>query len=383
MTEKVRLGLVGMGNMGRLHADYMIKGEVKGIELAALCDTDESRLSDYPNQKHFTDSAAMIRSGEIDAVLIATPHYLHTSVGIDALQNGLHVMVEKPLSVHKADCERLIAAHTNPQQVFAAMFQQRTFHRYRRLREMVHGGELGEITRINWIITDWFRSNAYYASASWRGTWKGEGGGVLINQCPHNLDILQWVFGMPSTVRAFCRFGAKHNIEVEDEVTAYLEWPNGATGVLVMSTGEVPGTNRLEVCGDKGRLVIENSKILWSRNEVATSEFNKADRTGFSSPAVTHTELPYGTDSGLHAEVMQNFVDAILEGAELIAPAEEGIKSVELANAMIYSTLTDKTVELPLDSSAFERALKRLIRNSRFEKSSDEVILDAKTSIKK
>ncbi len=350
--------------MGEMHAAYLRKGDVKRVELTAVCDSDQSRLANYSDIKTFADTADMVRSGEIDALLIATPHYSHTTLGIDALEQGLHVLVEKPISVHKADCERLIAAHTNPKQVFAAMFNMRTGPAFQKIKMLVDEGHLGEIVRTNWTATHWFRPEAYYASGGWRATWKGEGGGVLLNQCPHQLDLFIWLFGMPSRVHGFCGFGARHNIEVEDQVTAYLEYPNGATGVFIAGTGEAPGTNRLEVAADAGKVVYENDRLTFTRNEVPTSTFTKTSKKMFSRPDFWNVEIPVGGVGGQHAEITQNFVDAILDGVPLTAPAEEGIKSVELANAIIYSELKGKPVDLPLDGAEYEAELQRLIDES-------------------
>src|ERR1041385_9076487 len=236
----VRLGIIGIGSMGGAHAEWIVAGKVSRCELTAVCDPGEACRQRFPNIRAFARSEELIRSGLVDAVLIATPHYSHTSIGIDALQQGRHVLVEKPISAHKADCERLIAAHTNSHSVFAAMFNQRTDPFYQKLRQMVRGGELGEVRRINWIITNWFRTEAYYASGGWRATWGGEGGGVLLNQCPHNLDLFQWIFGMPAKVRGYCQMGRYHDIEVEDDITAYFEYPNGTSAVFISSTGEAP-----------------------------------------------------------------------------------------------------------------------------------------------
>jgi predicted dehydrogenase len=329
---------------------------------------DPGKLALFPQIKGFESSAEMIRSGEIDAILIATPHYYHTTIGIDALEQGLHVLVEKPISVHKADCERLIARHKNPEQVFAAMFNQRTDRFYQKIRHLVHGGELGEIRRINWIITNWFRTEAYYASGGWRATWAGEGGGVLLNQCPHNLDLFQWIFGMPTRVRAWCQLGRYHDIEVEDDVTAYLQYPDGKTAVFITSTGEAPGTNRLEVTAERGKLVYENDRIAFTRNEIPTTEFSRATKSGFASPERWDVQIGAAGHGGQHNEVLQNFVDAILDGKPLIAPAEEGIHSVELANAMLFSSWEDRTVEVPLDGAAYEARLQQRIAGSKFVK---------------
>jgi len=281
------------------------------------------------------------------------------------LQAGRHVLVEKPIAVHKADAERFLAAYTNEKLVFAAMFNQRTDPFYLKIRELVRNGELGEVRRVNWTITNWFRTEAYYASSEWRATWAGEGGGVLLNQSPHNIDLLQWIFGMPARVRAFCGLGRYHNIEVEDDVTAYFEYPNGATAVFITSTGEAPGTNRLEIAAERGRLVYENDALTFLRNEVPTTEFSRTSAKPFDAPACTEIKFPLQGHGGQHVAVLQNFVDAILDGTPLIAPAPEGLHSVELANAMLYSSLTKQTVELPLDAAAYEQTLKGLIANSR------------------
>jgi predicted dehydrogenase len=367
--KSLRLGIIGVGGMGSSHAGYLQRGEVSRCSLTAVCDIDPERLVPFKNLKTFADSRKLVRSGEVDAVLIATPHYFHTTIGIDALDNRLHVLTEKPISVHKADCERLIAAHKrNPKQVFGAMFQLRTVPVYKRIRKLIADGELGEIQRASWIVTAWYRTEAYYASGGWRATWKGEGGGVLLNQCPHNLDLFQWMVGMPCRIRGFCHFGKYHNIEVEDEVTAYFEYPNGATGVFVASTGEAPGTDRLEIAGDRGKLVYEDGKLSFVRNEVSAAKFRKTAKGLFDKPEAWRVEIPIREALHGHAVITQNFVDAALDGTDLIAPGEEGIHSVELATAMIYSSLIDKTVDLPLNGKAYERKLKQLIAKSTFRK---------------
>ncbi|MEI7733544.1 MAG: Gfo/Idh/MocA family oxidoreductase [Verrucomicrobiota bacterium] len=366
--NKVRFGIIGMGNMGKFHADYLMKGRITRGELAAVSDSFTPNLEPFKDKvTTFDSSEKLIRSGKVDAVIIATPHYLHTSIGIDALQNNLHVLVEKPISVHKADCERLLAAHTNQKLVFAAMFQMRTDPRYKRIKRLIADGELGEILRTNWIVTDWYRTETYYASGGWRATWKGEGGGVLLNQCPHNLDMFTWLAGRPAKVRGFCQLGRFHNIEVEDNVTAFLEYPNGGTGVFITSTGEAPGTNRLEIIGERGKLLLEHGKITFTRNEVSMLQFSKIAKAGFAKPDVWNVEIPV-EGGAQHHEISQNFVDAILDGTQLIAPASEGIWSIELANAILYSSLTNQTIDLPLNSADYEQKLQQLIAESKFEK---------------
>lgn len=369
--DHVRMGVVGVGGMGSYHARYILEGKISRCKLRAVCDIDPAKLSAFKDIPGYTSPADLFASGKIDAVLIATPHYGHTTVGIAALKAGLHVLVEKPISVHKADCERLIAAYRKrprKTQLFSAMFNQRTCPHYARVRQLIQEGELGEIRRTNWIITNWFRTQAYYNSGGWRATWQGEGGGVLLNQCPHNLDLFQWICGMPSSVRAFCGFGKYHAIEVEDEVTAYLEYPNGATGVFITTTGETPGTNRLEITGDRGKIVIENDTVKFTRNEISGNVFLKTSKETFASPAVWNIDIPMGGPAPHHQGITQNFVNAILDRTPLLAPAIEGIHSVELGNAMILSSLTGKKIDLPMSGAVYERTLKKLIATSQFKK---------------
>jgi predicted dehydrogenase len=296
---------------------------------------------------------------------VATPHYDHTTIGAASLKAGLHTLVEKPISVHKADAERLIAAHTDKKVVFSAMFNQRTDPHYTKVRDLIRNGDLGRILRVNWIITTWFRPENYYASGGWRATWAGEGGGVLLNQCPHNLDLYQWLFGMPDRVRGFCQFGRFHNIEVEDDVTAFFQYDDGTTGVFITSTGEAPGTNRLEIAADRGRVVIDDSGINFTRNVMPASEFSRTSSSMFGKPETWDVNIPISGKGGQHNGIMQNFIDAILDGKELIAPAVEGIRSVELGNAILLSAFTGKMVELPLNGRSYERRLKQLIANSK------------------
>ena len=361
--NSVRLGIIGLGNMGAAHVRSLQGGSVPGLTVAAVCDNDPARLTFGPAIPAFTDSHALINSGEVDAVLIATPHYSHTDLGIAALASGLHVLVEKPISVHKADCERLITAHAGrKQQVFAAMFNQRTDPFYQKIRSLIQHGEL---RRVNWIITGWFRTQACYVSGGWRATWAGEGGGVLLNQCPHNLDLLQWMFGMPMSVRAFCRLGRYHDIEVEDDVTAYLEFPNGASGVFITSTGEFPGSNRLEITGERGKLVHENDRLTFTRNEEEMTKFSHATKLSFTAPPVWEVNIPVPGKGEQHVGILKNFADAILHQSPLIAPAAEGIRSVELANAMLLSSFTGETIHLPMDAEGYATHLKKLVAGSR------------------
>lgn len=373
--SEVRIGIIGLGNMGGHYAAKLSQGEIKRCRLTAVCDRNPAKLEAAAagEAERFAEAGELFASGLIDAVIIATPHYDHTTLGIRALELGLHTLVDKPISVHKADCERLIAVHKDPAVVFAAMFNQRTDPHYIKLKALIDSGELGQINRINWIITNWFRTQQYYASGGWRATWGGEGGGVLLNQCPHQLDLWQWLFGMPDKVRAFCQNGRFHRIEVEDDVTAYLEYASGATGVFITTTGEAPGTNRLEIAAERGRVVVEGDSFSWLRNETATSEWSETCQGGFDKPPTWDISIPIAGGNGpQHMGIIQNFIAAILDKTPLIAPAEEGIHSVELANAMIHSADLGETVSFPLDGAAYETALKKKIANSTFVKQVDE-----------
>lgn len=367
--ENVRLGIVGLGNMGKAHLHNIRAGKVPGLRVTALCESVGTLPELLEGEHPFTDVSQMIRSGHIDAILICTPHFSHTTIGIEALQHGLHVLVEKPISVHKADCERLIAAHTDKSKIFAAMFNMRTNATFKKVKDLIDSGELGQVRRIHWEVTNWFRTNYYYATGGWRGTWKGEGGGVLMNQCPHNLDLFQWMFGMPKSVRGFCQFGRYHQVEVEDNVTAYMAWENGTTATFVTSTGEAPGANRLEIAAENGRLTVTDGvKIHFQRNRQPMGKFCMEAEAAFAMPESWSMEIPAESSGGQHVEILQNFTNAILKGEKLLSPAEQGIHSVELANAILLSTWQDKTIELPMSSADYERLLIEKGETSTFQK---------------
>ena len=371
--QQVKIGLIGTGGIGQLHINGI--ASLKNCYISAFCDIDADKvkkMGEKYNIPAFSDEDKFFQEADIDAVLIATPHYFHNTLAEKAFEYGKHVLSEKPIAVHKADAESMIAAGAkHPELKFAAMFNQRTIPAHRKIKQLIDSGELGEIIRINWIITDWFRTEIYYASGDWRATWEGEGGGVLLNQCPHQLDLLQWFFGMPTSIRANASFGKSHKIEVEDEVTAFLEYPNGATGVFIASTGEAPGTNRLEITAERGRLVYENGKIEFKRNEVEVSEFSATTDQRFGVPPVWNIDIEASNENPFqHRDVVEDFANAIINDTEVMAPAPEGINSLEIGNAMLLSALKNKTVEMPMDSAEFAVELKKLIDNSKFTKES-------------
>ena len=341
------------------------------LQLTAVCDKNEARLSNAQTEwgcEGFSSADKLLQANVCDAVVLATPHFSHTTIGIAALKQGYHLLVEKPISVHKADATRLIRAYKNPRQIFAAMFNQRTHPGYRLIKQMLDDGRLGSVRRLQWTITDWFRSQQYYNSGGWRATWAGEGGGVLLNQCPHQLDLLHWLFGMPSSVSAICRLGKHHDIEVEDDVTALLDYEGGASGVFTTSTGEAPGINRLEIAAENGLLTYDSQDdhMRWLRNDKTVTRAI-AENAGFEKPKFVTEVIPVPDEGGQHEEVLTNFADAILTGAELIAPAQEGLHSVELANAMLLSGARGKRIDLPMSERSYANLLKRRIATSSFE----------------
>ena len=263
--------------------------------------------------------------------------------------------------------------------VFAMMFNQRTNCVYRKMHEMVAGGELGEIRRVNWIITDWYRTQSYYDSGSWRATWDGEGGGVLLNQCPHNLDLIQWICGIPTKVQAFCHEGKCHDIEVEDDVTAYLEYPNGATGVFITTTGDAPGTNRFEITGDLGKLVCENDKLTFYKLKQGLTEHCATCKAGFEKPECETIEVETDGLNEQHAGIMKAFAANILHGTPLVAGGEEGINGLMLSNAMHLSSWLGHAVELPIDEDEFLRQLNERRAHSR-KKEGSGVVFDTEGS---
>ena len=370
MEKKVKFGIIGCGNMGSAHAQMM--QNIGNVELVAVCDIKEKAFDRLPGNirekvKCYTDVNEFFAHDGLEAVLIAVPHYFHVDLAIAALEHGKHIIVEKPISVHKAEAQRLIdAAEKFPQLVRSAMFNQRTLPAHRKLKELIDRGELGKINRVNWIITDWFRTQRYYDSGDWRATWAGEGGGVLLNQCPHQLDLMQWLFGLPEMVSAHVKIGKYHDIEVEDEVNAYLEYANGCVGNFITTTGEAPGTNRLEVTAERGRVILENGELHFLRNEVETGVQIRECEFGFKKPNTWDCKINIENESRpQHAVVVENVANAILKGEKLIAPLAEGIRGLELGNAMLMSGLKKLPVTLPIDSAAYAEMLQQLIDGSK------------------
>jgi predicted dehydrogenase len=384
--KKVKVGLIGLGNMGSAHARDL--ADMPEVELVGVCDIVREKADRFAlscGTKAYYDYQSLFAESGLEAVVIAVPHYDHTPITIDALERGIHVMCEKPVAVHVNDARKMDEAYarakeTHPGLVYGLMFMQRTYPVFTKLKDILDSGELGRLVRATWINTAWFRSQTYYNSGGWRATWAGEGGGILTNQCPHNLDMYQWLFGMPKQVNGFAHIGKYHDIEVEDEVTAYLEHENGMVGHFIVSTAETPGTDRLEIVGEYGRLIMENGQIRLNRNRISMLKFLVESKDSFGNVESWPTEIPVQPGKpGPHRLVNEHFVGTILGNSTLIAEGHEGVHSVMLANAIMMSSHLKSPVTLPLDSDAYEALLKERIASSRFVKT----VVDAQTDMSK
>ncbi len=369
---EVRVGIVGIGNIGSAHCKSIYSGKIKGLKLVSLCDINDKKLQamNYSDILLFSDYKKMIKSGEIDAVIISTPHKLHSEIAMFALDNGVNVLSEKPIDITISQAKKINEKALKSDKVFAIMFNQRTDFLYKKAKELVESGEIGEIKRSVWIITNWFRTQSYYDSGDWRATWSGEGGGVLLNQAPHNLDLWQWICGMPKSITAFCNEGKYHKIEVEDEVTIYSQFENGATGIFITTTADFPGTNRLEITGDKGKIVLENKKIMFYKLKKSTKDVMENSKENFVGIDYYCQEFCEEIKEDLlngHEKILQNFTNAILYGEELVAKGVEGINELTISNAAYLSQwLGNKSVELPFDDIIFDDYLHKKAEKSGF-----------------
>lgn len=373
MDKKLRLGIIGAGNMGSKHLSNILAGKCPEIEVTAVADRDPAKLERVhavlkaaredgavaPDIACYSEGSELIAEHRCNAVLVAVPHYQHPGLTIEAMRAGLHVMCEKPAGVYTLDVRRMIAeADRHPELVFGMMFNQRTNHVYRKMHEIVASGALGKIRRTSWIITSWYRPQFYYDSGDWRATWSGEGGGVLLNQCPHQLDLWQWICGMPAKLEAKMYFGKWHDIEVEDDVSVFCEYKNGATGTFITSTGDVPGTNRFEIVCDGGTLLTDSKKLWVTKLEVPESVFTKENRTAaFGAPKSEKYEAETDGKNPQHVGVLNAFAGAVLHGTPLVADGREGINGLMISNAMHLSAWLGKEVSLPIDEALFRDKL--------------------------
>jgi len=376
--KEVRIGVIGIGNMGTSHSGWLAEGRIPGAVLSAVCDIDENRRKwaeeNLSGVAVYEDYHDMLDSGLVDGIIIAVPHYLHPQMAIDAMERNLHVMVEKPAGVYAAQIKKMNeTAAGKPELVFAMMFNQRTNPLYQKVKQILDEGTIGDLRRVSWMITSWWRTQKYYDSSAWRATWAGEGGGVLVNQAPHQLDLLQWLCGMPCRMEAHLQYGSHRKITVEDDVTAYFEYPNGATGTFVTCTHDALGTDRLEIHGDNGKIIITDSKSVTVKKLVKPEDVLNQEldfrqmlalvkgQTGEKLYTEETFECPENWDQQ-HIDVLINFADAILHGKPLIAPGAEGLKAVELANAMFLSDWLGRMVEIPVDGDLFYEKLEEHIK---------------------
>lgn len=377
--KKVRIGVIGVGNMGSGHANILTNGLIPNAELTALCDIAEARRTElkkqYPEIPVFTDAEEMMKSGLVDAVTIAVPHYDHPPLAILAFSYGLHVLSEKPAGVYTKQVLEMNQAAEKSGKVFGIMYNQRTNPVYQKIRQLIQEGELGQIKRVSWTVTDWYRSQAYHDSCTWRSTWKTEGGGTLINQNPHQLDLWQWMFGMPDRIMSHVSFGKYYDIEVEDDVTAFMEYKNGMTGVYITSTGEAPGENRLEISCDRGLLIVEKGKITFRRNTVSEREFNKNNTAPFGVPECWDCTIPVDSHGGeQHVGILKNFCSAILDGTPLLAPGYEGICGLTISNAIHYSAWTGGWADVQnFPAEEFYQLLQDKIKHSTVVKKEQQI----------
>ena len=377
--DKIRAAVIGIGNIGTAHSNAISLGEVPGMELTGLCDCDEERLeaagARFPGRRLCQDAREVFCDPEVDAVIIATPHPFHAELAMQALEHGKHVLVEKPIDIRISKARALCEVAKRSDRVFAIMLNQRTDPIFRKAREIVRSGQLGALKRSIWIITNWYRTQHYYDSGTWRATWAGEGGGVLLNQAPHNLDLWQWIVGMPTSVRGFCEIAKYHHIEVEDEATIMTRYENGATGLFITTTGEYPGTNRLEISGECGKLVIENGTLThWRLSENERNIREHSDRNFANIPYEIETFKPETGGDG-HTGILRNFTDAILHGSKLISPGEDGCNELMLSNAAYLSQWEgNREISLATDLDQFDALLDEKVQSSRG-------IKEAKTAI--
>jgi predicted dehydrogenase len=383
--DKVKIGIIGLGNMGSTHVKAISAGLVPDMELTAVADRAPARrewaAGILPKETPiFSDGSELIKSDKVNAILIAVPHYQHPPLAIEGFKAGIHVLCEKPAGVYTKQVREMNKIAEESGLVFAMMFNQRTNSYFRKMKELVQGGSLGAIKRVSWIITNWYRTQVYYDSGDWRATWDGEGGGVLLNQCPHNLVLFQWICGMPNTVRAFCHNGKWHNIEVEDDVTAYLEYPSGATGTFITSTADAPGTNRFEITLEGGKLVNEdNTNLTLYRLSQNEREFCKTATGGFDKPECTVEKIETDGSNEQHIGVLKAFAGKIVHGTPLIAEGKEGIFGLTLSNAMHLSSWLDTTVKIPFDEELFLAELNKRRATSKEKKGSGIVFESGKS----
>ncbi|MCL2629985.1 MAG: Gfo/Idh/MocA family oxidoreductase [Firmicutes bacterium] len=371
---KKSFAVIGIGRMGKRHANNIYAGRAKGFTLTAVADISQEKINKFCKKhkgvKGFLDYKEMLENCKPDAVLIATPHYSHTEIANFFINAGVAVLIEKPLAVTAKDAESLISTiNSNPNVPVAIMYNQRTNPIYNRIRTDILNERLGDIKRISLTITNWYRADAYYRHDSWRGTWTGEGGGILINQCVHQLDILTWIFGEAVAVEAHIAT-VNRNITAENDAVAIIEFKNGVFCSFVASGHELKGVNRLEIAGSKGNVCA--SEFSMKRTLFARAEDIHNKRTNFGYGAVIATKTKkfrYGLGLikylafGQQLNIIQNFAKHLTSGEKLIAPAKEGLSALNIINGIYASSWTGKKITFPMDNEQYEKLLSERRQN--------------------
>lgn len=378
----MKAGLIGLGAIGAMHFKNISEGKIDGLELAGVFDERPPAPEKFPDAKIYKSLCEMFSDPDVDAVIIATPSFSHFELAKAALEAGKHALVEKPIALASADARELVKIAKDCGKICAVMLNQRTTPIYARIRELVASGELGRVNRASWFMTNWYRPQIYFSSSPWRGTWKGEAGGALINQSIHNIDIFTWIFGLPDTLRAWCKFGKYHDIEVEDEATACMEYAGGMTATFATCTGEFPGSNRFEIACDKGFLRAENGELFISRFE-SVADYTMNTKYMFGTPECVEITEKFDGNGEQHVGVLKNFVAAADCDGRLDFSAEEGYNSVCLANAMLLSAWTKSDVSFPFDDEKYARILSEKMRASKLRENPDtDFILDFQKSFR-
>lgn len=379
--EIIRLGILGIGNQGTMYSKRILAGECPDFVLTAICDHNPKRIAWAKENlnadiSYFDNAEQMLSSGAIDACIIAVPHYDHPQYAVACMEQGIHVLVEKPAGVYTKQVRWMNEEAKKHNVVFGMMFNQRTSSIYRKMHDLIQSGKYGQIRRTNWIVTNWYRPQAYYDSGDWRATWSGEGGGVLMNQCPHQLDLWQWICGMPVKVHAHIKYGMWHDIEVDDDVTAYVEYENGATGVFITTTGDGCGTNRFEIQLDKAKIIAEDDKLTVMEFAVSEPEFTRSNKAPFGFIETKEIDPELDGENPAHMGVIRSWGGAILRGEPMVAQGEEGINGLTLANAMYLSDWLGMDVEIPFDEDLFYEHLMKRVATSRRKIGVEAVVAD-------
>ena len=372
MPNKLKFGVIGVGNMGTAHAKHLFEGKIDNAVLTALCDVDTEVINRLKNDFYgisvYDNHLQMLEKADCDAVIIATPHYSHPIIACDAFKAGKHVLTEKPIGVLQSDIEKMIISAKTSEKAFGIMFNQRTNPLFMKAKELVESGEIGVKKRLIWIITNWYRTQSYYESSSWRASWRGEGGGVLMNQAPHQLDLMQWIFGVPNSVYANLSVAKYHNIEVEDDAELLFGYDDGSSAVFITSTGETPGTNRLEISGDKGKIVLEEGKLKHWKLHENERDFCFSKSEGFYNAPYDYSEFSADEEKDGHITVLNNFCNHILFGEPLIVSGFDGVYQTQMTASAYLSNFTFTRQPIPCEIEVFDALIKKLSEKSKKRK---------------